>query len=530
MERAGHARESAKVRRWLTNVATSYADLLVGGVVFFILTPILVRHFGLELYALWVIGHTITFYLGFLDLGLDGAHVRFHARLAARSRARELRALVATASVALTVTGAIAAALGALLAFSPLASWLEVSPALAQDLRIVLLVLAANLLVAFPASVFENVLEGAQRFDLSNARSIALRLVTATVQLVLLGSGYGIVALALVELAMSLVRLAVDFVLAARLLPGLARTVVRVDVPLWRRMRRFALWTSLDDVLVEGSAHVDKLLLAMLLPVALLTPYSLYVSVAGVLLLAVQPVIETFFPMAAALHGKRSAAALRTLVLDGTRTAMALALPAAVFLMFFGERALALWTPEAANVLPGALLPIVIVNLLVSVFLWTSTVVLMAANRVRALVLLTLAEVALEVLLMVFLSARFGVIGFALASLLANVIIGFGWQLPLLARHLGVSPRELLTHAAGRVGAAGLPALLVAWAMQSFLDEPGWLGLFLTALAIAGVYAAILTAFAPREHGRHVTLWRFLAPQPVTPLVAERADERASSR
>jgi O-antigen/teichoic acid export membrane protein len=501
--------DPVRLRRWLKNVATSYADLAVGGLVFFLLTPLLVRHLGVEVYALWVVSHTITFYLGFLDLGLDGAHVRFHARLAAREHADPLRSLAATTAIALSIAGIVAGVLGGIVAFAPLDNWLDISGVSATDLRLVLLILAANLVVSFPASVFENVLEGAQRFDLASIRSIALRIVAAAAQLALLLAGYGIVELAMVELAMSVLRLIVDFVLASRLVPGIGRTPLRLDRQLWRRMRRFALWTSVDDVLVEGSAHLDKLILAALLPLALLTPYALCVTVASLLLLAVQPVVETFFPMAAGLHGERRDTAVRALVLDGSRTALALAMPAAAFLFFLGNNALELWTPEAASLLPHWLLPLLVVNLLVSVFLWTSTVVLLAVNRVRAVVWLTLAEVMLEVGLMIALTREFGLVGFALASLIANVAIGFGMQMPVLRRHLGIAAGEWLRHGALRVLGAGVPAAALAATIAYFLQPRTWLQIGGSALAIAAVYFLALAMFGQKGQ-RPAQLWNFL--------------------
>jgi O-antigen/teichoic acid export membrane protein len=487
-----------RLRGWLKNVATSYADLAVGGLVFFLLTPLLVRHLGVEIYALWVVSHTITFYLGFLDFGLDGAQVRFHARLAARDRVDSLRSLAGTAATALAIAGVVAGVIGGIVAFAPLGNWLDLSGLPAMDLRLVLLILSANLFVSFPASVFENVLEGAQRFDLASIRSLALRIVAAGAQLALLLAGYGIVELAMVELAMSLLRLLVDFVLAARLVPGLARVPARLHPTLWRRMRRFALWTSIDDVLVEGSAHLDKLVLVALLPLALLTPYALCATVASVLLLAVQPVVETFFPMAAGLHGERRDADVRALVLDGSRTSLALALPAAAFLFFLGNSALELWTPEAAALLPHWLLPLVVVNLLVSVFLWTSTIVLLAVNRVRTVVWLTLAEVVLEIGLMIVLTRALGLLGFALAGLVANVAIGFGIQMRVVERYLDISLRDWLRHGLLCVLAASLPAAGCAAAIARFLQPDTWPQIGASALAIALVYFVALGMFGTR--------------------------------
>src|SRR6185312_8704654 len=104
--------EPSRLRRWLYNVGSSYADLITGGIVFFVLTPILVRKLGLEAYGVWIVSQTITFYLAFFDLGLDSAQVRFHANLIARGRLAALRELISTCTVILLAVGALATLLG----------------------------------------------------------------------------------------------------------------------------------------------------------------------------------------------------------------------------------------------------------------------------------------------------------------------------------------------------------------------------------------------------------------------------------
>src|SRR5688572_8738829 len=251
---------AARIRQWLLNVASGYADLAVGGVIFILLTPLFIRYLGVEGYAVWVVSHTITFYLHFLDLGFGSAQVRFHAQLAARGELDDVARLTRTTAISLLVSGLVATIVGLGVALGPASWWIDTSPAFETDFRTVLVLLVINLMVAFPASVLDNLYDGLQRFDIQNARSIVLRLITASAQVVLLMQGHGLVALAALELAMSCLLLVVDGVLLNRLMPGLLRLRLVFDNAMWQRMRSFALWDSLDDLLVEGTPKLNNLL------------------------------------------------------------------------------------------------------------------------------------------------------------------------------------------------------------------------------------------------------------------------------
>lgn len=460
--------DPAPARRWLRNVGTSYGDLLLGGVLYILLTPILIRHLGLELYALWIVSHVVTFYLKLLDFGFLQAQVRFHARYAAKNRRRVVRRLVATTTLVLAIMGLAAAMLAALLALGPAQEWFRPSPGLERELRLVLLILAVNVLLTMPGSTLECIYEGAQRFDLRNVRSMVIRLLTAACQLLLLSRGYGIVALAAVELGAQTLRIGIDLLMANRLLPGLFRTDFRPSRRIWRSILPFALWAFMDDVIVEGSEHLDKLLVAVFLPVVMLTPYAMCTALAGVLMLAVHPVAETLFPMASGFHARGGDSALRRLLITGTKGAAALAMPAGCFLLLFGSPVIRFWVPDAWKALPTGLVQLVILDMFFVVYFWTGTVMLMAVNRIRFVALLTLLKLALAVTLMLFLVPRFGLNGFAAATLVATVLTGFVFLVPAACRTSGLAPRRFLGETLGRILVAAVPAVLAAALIYRF--------------------------------------------------------------
>ncbi len=497
---------SRHLRGWLRNVSSGYADTVVGGIVFLVLTPILVHRLGTAAYALWVLGHTITFYLAFLDLGFGNAQVRYHAHFAARKRPADLRATVATSSASLLVAGVIAALAGCAIAFAVPAGWLGVSPALLADFRLVVLLLGVEMLVSFAGAAVENIYEGANRFDLRNLRSIVLRVLTAAAEAIALWNGAGLVDLVAIELAAGCVRLLLDLVVTSRLLPGWWTGVVQFRGRLWRRLRHFALWTSADEALTEGGAQLDHLLIVAMFPLALLTPYSLCTQLAGLVLMVVEPIVETFFPLASGMHAQRRGADLSQLLVVGSKAAAAIAAPFAVVLGFFGHRILELWVPEAAPDVPAGLMPVVVLDYMTSMFLWTATVLLIAMGRTRLAVILTVAELALGVMLMFALSPRFGLVGLAAASFIANVAIGACFQIPLTVRAAGVSLREFVIGTFGRLVIAVLPVLLAAVALRPMVEEGGWGMLIAATVALVAVYGTGLLLFGTRRDERALYL------------------------
>lgn len=492
-----------RFRGWLVNVVTSYADLGIGALVYLVMTPIIISKLGTEAYGVWILCHTITFYLGFLDLGFSHAQIRYHAEFAARDQTREIRSLIGTTVTLLTIAGLAAAILATVLAFSPIGHWLNIPDDLSPIFRTLLLILGVELLLSFPAATLDDIYTGTQRFDLQNLRSIVLRIVASLSQFLLLWFGHGLVALALVELATVVAQILIDLIMAGRLVPGLFSRETRFSAGMWHRIRSFSLWTQLDDLLVEGTAYLDRFLVTALLPLAMLSPYVIMNTLAGLLLEAVRPVAETFFPMACELHGQQRRDALAKMTLAGMKLNIALAAPLAVFLVFFGDAVLAAWIPEIAGDISPALVALAALNMYVSVFLWTPGSVLLAMGEFRKLAALTTFEILVSVILMIAFVPAFGLMGIVAALLISNVLLGFGFLLPLLTRKLSLNYVHWIGPTLGRIGFACLPGIFVALTVRFWLDESKLAVLVVSALATAATCLGGLVLLGTNRLERH---------------------------
>jgi peptidoglycan biosynthesis protein MviN/MurJ (putative lipid II flippase) len=119
---------------------------------------------------------------------------------------------------------------------------------------------------------------------------------------------------------------------------------------------------------------------------------------------------------------------------------------------------------------------------------------------------LTLSELALGVVLMFVLAPHFGLNGLALASLIANLVLGMGFQIPITVRAVGTRLTTFLGTTFGRLAMAVIPAVAAALALRSTVEEGGWAMLIGATLAVAAVYGVSLLVVGTRRDERALYL------------------------
>src|SRR6266513_4442149 len=103
---AGKARIPA-----VRNVLANWGAFLCSAAVGFVLSPYVVHHLGNTQYGIWVLLGSLVGYLGFLDLGVRGAVMRFVANLHAAERHEEAGGIASTGLALFTLLGVLAFAI-----------------------------------------------------------------------------------------------------------------------------------------------------------------------------------------------------------------------------------------------------------------------------------------------------------------------------------------------------------------------------------------------------------------------------------
>lgn len=428
---------------------------------------------GKELLGVWDLGWSLGFYVGLLSLGLTSAITRYVAHYRALGDRLGLNAVVNTGLLML-VSGAL---LGSLFAFCLAA----LTPLLIQDARPevaanasrVIFMLAVAAAAHFPGTVFSAVIGGCERYDLLNIVRGAVDATVLALMVILLFSGYGLLALAWVVLLVEVPGFSARMWLAHRLCPemrlGLRHVRWRVAV----EMVGFSAKSCLQSVASSALYQLNNILVSVFMGPAAVAVYSRQRVLVLQALRFIRQYAQVFIPSSSALAASGDHAALRKLLVQTSRFGMYFTLPIVLILLVMGRPLVDLWM-RPGYAAPG-ILAIMAVGHLLSVPQQGVYMLLMGMDRHGRPALFDAAGAVLSVVLALLLMgvAGLGMVGGALAMAVPVALMG-GVVMPLYACRL--LEQDWLAYVRQMVAgpaAANLPfAACLLGARWYFADQP----------------------------------------------------------
>jgi O-antigen/teichoic acid export membrane protein len=494
--------------RYRRNVVSTYLTTTVLAVVGLVTTPILARELGKEGYGIWVLVGSFALYLELLEFGFGKATPKFVAEYHARNDGRGVRATIATSFWILGALGAVAVAVGAVVAvFFP--SLFGVSDDLATPARILIVLILVDLAISIPSDTFGGVLMGLQRFYLVNATLVIVAVAQAIGWTIVLLSGGGLVELGIVTVLISLGGQFARYLLARRQVPDLSIAPRLVDRALARRFTGISVWFFVLDMSKVALIRLDTVVVGLAVGVGAAGVYAVGQRLTLALEQLIEPLTKSFFPHSSALSAGADHEGLRRSLVVGTRLSLAIAAPIGLALAFLAGPLLDLWLgsgfEEAASVV--ALLA---ASVTISALTRTGLLMLQGVGRVRVPALLMAGEAVLNLVLSIILAQTMGLAGVALGSLIAVVVANVGCFYPYMCRQFDLPIGSL----SAMLARAHLPALLVAGLLGWFIAslEPSGLVVLVCAPAIFVSYLAVFwfSGMDAGERRQVVTLARRL--------------------
>ena len=495
---------------FIRNISWNYVSALAEVLVFFIITPVVVKHFGTTVYGVWILLHVIIFYLHFFDLGLYTALVKFVARFREVGDFTAINDVVGSTLTMMAVAGVAAFAASIALAWFFVPYYFDVSDELADTLTLAVMLFGANLLVFFPGSVFRAIFEGYQRYDVLGAISTLMTVLTAVASyIVIVVYDCGILLLASVEIASAIIGVALYVFFVGKLFPEVKPSFSGVGGENWKRLRNYSWWVAFNEMLAEGASRIDRLLIPVFISISMVTPYSLVCSVAGAIFLMIGPITEVFFSLSSAIDARDDTAQLRTLLLKGSKLVMSFSLPVSVVAMAYGEEFLNWWVGAEYVTLDGPVLELIVASFVVTAFVITSSNILMALSRLKGLFVISLVELLIAVILAVLTLPEYGLAGLAASFLVANSLVTFLLIVPYVCKALNQNIVEYLLDSLFRPFLPVLPSLAVIYLLDQMLVSGGIVELVIKAAIVGcvyllGFYVLSLSKGEKQEYGGHI--------------------------
>lgn len=412
MEAVGKIGNSMELK---AGAVLNYAVILLNNLLGLLYMPYMLRMLGQSEYGLYSLVASVIAYLTVLDLGFTNAVIRYTARFRAEGKVKEQQEMFgmfiliysAISLVALVAGGFLYANVDGIFGAKMTSGELA-------EMKPMLLMLLFNLVVTFPLSVFGSIITAYEKFVFQKLLVIGRLLLSTAVMIVLLHFGYKAMALVVVQTVFNIVQLISNLIFCRRKLDIKVR-FARFRPGFFKEVAAYSFWILLNTLMDRVYWSTGQFVLGAVAGTVAISVFSIAVRLEQMYMSFSTAISSVFLPkvtsMVAGNEGDKAISDL--FIRTGRIQYCVLALVLTGFIVF-GRQFIALWA-GAGYEDAYAISLIFFVPMTVPLVQNLGITILQAKGMMRFRSLMYVGVAALSLVLQIFLSKRFGVMGCALA-------------------------------------------------------------------------------------------------------------------
>jgi O-antigen/teichoic acid export membrane protein len=241
----------------------SYLNIIVKNLVVLMYTPILLRYLGQSQYGLYQMANSVIGTLSILSLGFASAYVRFYSQMKVKEDEDGIKKLNGMYLLLFSAMAGLAVISGLILI-------LNVQNIFAQGLlpeeialtKTLMIVMVANVALAFPSSVFDSYIMVYEQFKFQRSRQLFQSILVPLLTIPLLMKGFGALSVVMVSTFITVIFLFLNISFAVRRLK--MRFVFRdFQFPLLKQIAVFSFWIFLNQIFEIINNNAPNFILGM---------------------------------------------------------------------------------------------------------------------------------------------------------------------------------------------------------------------------------------------------------------------------
>ncbi|WP_192821152.1 oligosaccharide flippase family protein [Rufibacter sp. LB8] len=286
------------------NVSWNVAEAVLYPAALLVATPIYLSALGDELYGLWTLMTSIIVSIGVVNGGLADTTIKYISKYRALQDHATAQRIFRT-----TLTWTLLIAL-AILCLSPVLSYgivtfdlFEIPNSLTQSTILYLNISFITLAFKLIEQIFYAYYKAYERFDVFSKASIAVKVGTIVLNVLLLLAGYGLLAVLLSTLVLSFLLL-ILVILKTGHETGFKQLMPLFDKNITAELQQFTKWSWLQTVIGVANSQMDKFLVASLVSLEMLAYYSIGLMVVNQIHMVLTTAASTVFPLISRMEAK----------------------------------------------------------------------------------------------------------------------------------------------------------------------------------------------------------------------------------
>lgn len=250
-----------KVNQLKTGVILSYVQMGLGMIISIIYTPFMLRFLGQSEYGLYNISSSVIAYLSVLNFGFGSAYIRYYSKYKCSSEEDKIRSLNGLFMAVFCGLGLIAFVCGIVLALNVKNLFgTGLNQEELETIKILMLIMAFNMGLSFPASVFVSFITANERFVFQKLVNMIKTVFSPFVTLLVLFMGFRSIGMTLVVTAFALITDFINFLYCRKKL-NMSFDFKNLDLGLFKEIAGFSGFIAINLIVDEINWNVDKFLL-----------------------------------------------------------------------------------------------------------------------------------------------------------------------------------------------------------------------------------------------------------------------------
>lgn len=408
--------------RTFKNISYSLVSFIWPVLIAFFVTPIIVLHFGIKEYGIYIFISTLVSIAGLLDVGVSAALSKFIAERKGRDDARGLKELFKTANTILLAIGV----LGAVFITSSIFVGLFIFPGETTAMYkayIPAFIYAGVLFFLNSINTLHIIIPTAyQRFDVNSKIGLIFITIQQLGILAIVFLDFSINSIFLIQALLMLVFYFVYKNYVAKILGQEERTFLSVYG--WNKVEaincyKFGIISFFNNLAGSSLSYLDRMIIPLFLGPSNLTFYSLPGSITSKVPTLSITLSSVVFPMTSHFEGSGERYMIKNLYIRSMRLITIVSTAITVTFIAFAYVMLQYWiNQELADKATDILIILALTNLVLAITYPLSNF-LLGMGKLRALSITSLVTAMLNAILLFIFLPRFGIIGAAWAYLLA---------------------------------------------------------------------------------------------------------------
>lgn len=427
-----------------TAVTANWAGTFCSFLLAFVATPIIVHSFGNARYGVWSIAMSLTGYYGIIDIGIRTTIIKFIAEYNEKKEHLAANTLVNTTLSLYFMIIPIIAIIVAFVSYN-VENIFNIEKELIPETKILLYIIGLNFCVATVGNVFRAIIVGLRKFVFSNWTDSLFSIARNACIIVVLKSGYGLVATAVTVLVIDLLFNVTSVFFAFRFCPYLKISFSLINYQALKGTYIFAFFNFLRQMSIRITERSPIIIIGIMLDMKTVAFYSIAESLIRYLARIPKGLRGIILPFSSALYANEEQGKLQKMATILPKYTMSFFMGVLLISALFGRQFIELWMGEGYDLSYKILLILILAKAVsMSQSMLVHLVVGTGNNRFYGMI--GLIEMTINITACVVLSKIFGVYGIALAILLSVTIVSGIFEPVYSTRQVKISTAQYYFH------------------------------------------------------------------------------------